>query len=106
MAFAKALNRASAQVRDNLAKWTPDSPEIKAIAKWSKADPKDVPAAMALYRFPSAEEQLSAQWLEGGAAKAMTNTASFLKSQGRIQEIKPDYAAFVTNSYVQKALGR
>ncbi len=106
VAFAKALNRASAQVRDNLAKWTPDSPEIKAIAKWSKADPKDVPAAMALYRFPSAEEQLSAQWLEGGAAKAMTNTASFLKSQGRIQEIKPDYAAFVTNSYVQKALGR
>ncbi|PIG07863.1 taurine ABC transporter substrate-binding protein [Comamonas sp. 26] len=106
VAFAKALNRASAQVRDNLAKWTPESPEIKAIAKWSKADPKDVPAAMALYRFPSAEEQLSAQWLEGGAAKAMTNTATFLKSQGRIQEIKPDYAVFVTNSYVKKAIGQ
>lgn len=106
VAFAKALNRASTQVRDNLPQWTPDSPEIKAIAKWSKADPKDVPAAMALYRFPSAEEQLSAQWLEGGAARAMTNTATFLKSQGRIQEIKPDYAAFVTNSYVKKALGR
>ena len=105
-AFAKALNRASAQVRDNLASWTPDSPEIKAIAKWSKADPKDVPAAMALYRFPSAEEQLSAQWLEGGAAKAMSNTAAFLKSQGRIQEAKPDYTAFVTDSYVKKAVAR
>lgn len=106
VAFIKALNRASTQVRDNLAKWTADSPEIKAIAKWSKADPKDVPAAMALYRFPSAEEQLGAQWLEGGAAKAMTNTATFLKSQGRIQEVKPDYAAYVTSSYVKQALGR
>lgn len=43
---------------------------------------------------------------EGGAAKAMTNTATFLKSQGRIQEVKPDYAAYVTNSYVKQALGR
>ncbi|MPN18470.1 Taurine-binding periplasmic protein [bioreactor metagenome] len=106
VAFVKALNRASAQVRDNLAKWTPDSSEVKAIAKWCKADPKDVPAAMALYKFPSAEEQLTAQWLGGGAAKAMTNTATFLKSQGRIQEVKPDYAAYVTSSYVKQAIGR
>ena len=80
VAFIKALNRASAQVRDNLATWTPDSPEIKAIAKWSKADPKDVPAAMALYRFPSAEEQLGAQWLEGGAAKAIKPMQQFIAS--------------------------
>ena len=106
VAFVKALNRASAQVRDNLGKWTPESTEVKAIAKWCKADPKDVPAAMALYKFPSAEEQLGAQWLGGGAAKAMTNTAAFLKSQGRIQEVKPDYAAFVTDVYVKKALGK
>ena len=106
VAFVKALNRASAQVRDNLAKWTPESTEVKAIAKWCKADPKDVPAAMSLYKFPSAEEQLNAQWLGGGAAKAMSNTATFLKSQGRIQEVKPDYSAFVTDAYVKKALGK
>lgn len=106
VAFVKALNRASAQVRDNLAKWTPESSEVKAIAKWCKADAKDVPAAMALYKFPSAEEQLTAQWLGGGAAKAMSNTAAFLKSQGRIQDVKPDYTAFITDAYVKKALGK
>ena len=52
------------------------------------------------------EKDMAAQWLEGGAAKAMSNTAAFLKSQGRIQEAKPDYTAFVTDSYVKKAVAR
>ena len=38
----------------NQAKWTADSPEVKAVAKWSGAKPEDVPAGMALYRFPDA----------------------------------------------------
>ena len=33
----------------------------------------------------------------------MTSTAAFWKEQGRIQEVKPDYAAFVTDAYVKKA---
>jgi taurine transport system substrate-binding protein len=34
----------------------------------------------------------------------MTNTAVFLKEQGRIQEVKPNYSAFVTDAYVKKAM--
>ena len=45
-------------------------------------------------------------WLGGGAAKAMTNTAIFLKEQGRIQELKPNYASFVTDVYVKKAMAK
>ena len=40
-----------------------------------------------------------------GAAKAMAGTANFLKEQGRVQEVKPDYSAFITTVYVQKAMG-
>jgi len=65
-----------------------------------------VPAAMALYKFPTLDEQLSARWLGGGAAKALTDTSTFLKEQGRVQEIKPNYGAFVTTTYVQKALAK
>ena len=104
VAFVKAMAKADAQYRANQVKWTADSAEVKAVAKWTKADPKDVPAAMALYRFPTLEEQLSPAWLGGGAAKAMANTALFLKEQGRIQEVKPDYSAFVTTKYVQEAM--
>src|ERR1700712_5625909 len=94
IAFVKLLAKADAEYRANVAKWTADSPQVKAVAKWTKADPKDVPAAMQLYRFPTLEEQASATWLGGGAAKAMSNTAAFLKEQGRIQEAKPDYGSF------------
>ena len=106
VAFVKALNRATEQPRAQLKGWAPDSAPIKAIAKWTKADPKDVPAAMALYRFPTAQEQLSAQWLQGGVAKAMGGTAEFLKEQGRIPAVKPSYAAYVTDAYVRKAVGK
>jgi taurine transport system substrate-binding protein len=104
VALVKALAKADADYRTNAAKWTVDSAQVKAIAKWTKADAKDVPAAMALYKFPSMEQQISAAWLGGGAAKAMTDTAAFLKEQGRIQEVKPNYGAFVTDAYVKKAM--
>ena len=106
VALVKALAKADADYRANKAKWTVDSPQVKAVAKWTKADAKDVPPAMALYVFPTAEEQMGPNWLGGGAAKAMANTAAFLKEQGRIQEVKADYRAFVTDVYVRKALGK
>ncbi|MEO7401083.1 MAG: taurine ABC transporter substrate-binding protein [Polaromonas sp.] len=106
VALVKALAKADAEYRNNTAKWTAESPQIKAVAKWSKADAKDVPASMGLYRFPDMQEQVSPAWLGGGVAKALSSTAVFLKEQGRIQEIKPSYAEFVTTTYVQKALAK
>ena len=105
VALVKALARADEDYRLHGAKWTAETPQIKAIAKWSKADAKDVPAAIALYAFPSLQEQLSANWLGGGAAQALAKTAVFLKEQGRIQEVKADYGAYVTTQYVRKAQG-
>ena len=104
VALVKALIKADDEYRQNAAKWTVDSPQVKAIAKWTKADAKDVPPAMLLYKFPTAAEQIGPAWLGGAAAKAMTDTAAFLKEQGRIQEVKPDYKVFVTDSYVKKAM--
>jgi taurine transport system substrate-binding protein len=106
VALVKALAKADDEYRTNAAKWTADSPQVKAVAKWTKADAPGVPAAMALYRFPTLAEQASPTWLGGGAAKAMTNTAVFLKEQNRIQDVKPDYSAFVTSTYVNKAMGK
>ena len=103
VALVQALAKADAEYRKDGAKWTANTPQVKAIAKMTKADAAEVPAAMSLYKFPTPAEQLSATWLGGGAAKAMTGTAAFLKEQGRIQEVKPDYAAFVTDAYVKKA---
>ncbi|MDB5848973.1 MAG: taurine transporter substrate-binding protein [Rhodoferax sp.] len=106
VAFVKALNRANEEYKASGKSWAVDSVPVKAMAKWTKANPADVGPAMALYTFPTLAEQLSPAWLGGGAAKAMAGTAAFLKEQGRVQEVKPDYSAFVTTAYVQKAMAK
>jgi taurine transport system substrate-binding protein len=110
VAMVRAMAKADADYRANKAKWTPDSAQVKAVAKWTKADPKDVPGAMALYKFPTAQEQVSPTWLGGGAkslaAKALADTAAFLKEQGRVQQVAADYSKFVTPEFAQKALGK
>jgi taurine transport system substrate-binding protein len=106
VALVKVLAKVDEQYRSNKVKWTADSAEVKAVAKWTKADAKDVPAAMALYTFPTMAEQAGPNWLGGAAVKAMSSTAVFLKEQGRIQEMKPDYKAFVTDVYIKKAMAK
>ena len=105
--FVKVLAAADARYRDNKAKWTADSPEVKAVAKWSGAKPEDVPAGMALYRFPTLAEQ-NGKWLGGGkesvAAKALAATAQFQLSQKQIEKTLPDYSAVVTDQYVKDAM--
>ncbi len=106
VALVKALAKVDEDYRSSTAKWGVDSPQAKAVAKWSKADVKDVPSSMLLYKFPTLQEQLSSTWLGGGAGKALTDTAVFLKEQGRVQELKPNYGVFVTTTYVQKAMAK
>jgi taurine transport system substrate-binding protein len=105
--FVKVLAAADQQYRANQAKWTADSPEVKAVAKWSGAKPEDVPAGMALYRFPTLAEQ-NGKWLGGGkdslAVKALAATAQFQLSQKQIEKTLPDYATAVNASYVKDAM--
>jgi taurine transport system substrate-binding protein len=104
--LVRLMAKADEDYRANKAKWTADSPEVKAVAKWSGAKPEDVPAGMALYRFPTLGEQAS-KWLGGGkdstAAKALAATAAFQLSQKQIEKTLPDYSVVVNPSYVQDA---
>jgi taurine transport system substrate-binding protein len=104
--FVKVLAASDAKYRANTAKWTADSPEVKAVAKWSGAKPEDVPAGMALYRFPTASDQAT-KWLGGGkdstAAKALTATAAFQLSQKQIEKTLPDYSVAVNPTYAADA---
>jgi taurine transport system substrate-binding protein len=107
-ALVKAIARADADYRANTKAWTADNDHVAAVAKWSGGKPADVAAAIALYGFPSLAEQASPAWLGGGAgggaAKALTETAKFLKDEGRIQQVAPDYSKSVNPAFVQGAL--
>jgi taurine transport system substrate-binding protein len=104
--FVKIMATSDDNYRKNAAKWTKDSNEVKAVAKWSGAKPEDVPAGMSLYKFPNAAEQ-STKWLGGGknstAAKALAATAEFQLSQKQIEKTLPDYSVAVNPSYAADA---
>jgi taurine transport system substrate-binding protein len=105
--FVKVLAAADDNYRKNKAKFVKDSAEAKAIAKWSGAKQEDVADSMALYAFPTAQEQAT-KWLGGGkdsiAAKALAATADFQLSQKQIEKKLPDYSTAVNPSYVQEAI--
>ena len=103
----KILAKADDDYRINKVKWTADSTQVKSVAKITGAKPEDVPAAIALYKFPTLKEQASKTWLgggkDGGAAQSLQATANFLKSQGTIGSVLADYSVGVNPIYAQKA---
>ncbi|MFC7517499.1 taurine ABC transporter substrate-binding protein [Herbaspirillum sp. GCM10030257] len=106
--FVKVLAAADADYRSNPKAWTIDSPQVKANVKLSGAEAKDVAASVALYAYPSLEDQASPAWLGGGAnggvAKALQATAQFLKAEGKIDAVAKDYGHYVTSRYVEAAM--
>ena len=65
---------ADAKYRDGGKNWKADGAEVKAIAKWVRDQkPEDVPAAIALYKFPSARG--AGGQLAGGGKAAIAASA-------------------------------
>ena len=108
VALVKAVAKADADYKANPKAWSGESDKAKAVAKWTGGKVENVPDVMKLYGFPSLKEQASAAWLGGGAngaaAKALTQQASFLKEQGRLQSVAPDYSNSVTTGWGTKAM--
>lgn len=107
VALVKIMAAYDESYRKNKAKWTKDSAEVKAVAKWSGAKPEDTPAGMALYAYVPIKEQAD-KWLGGGknsiAAKAFAATAQFLVEQKQLEKALPDYSVGVNASYIQRAM--
>jgi taurine transport system substrate-binding protein len=106
--FVRVVADADSAYRKNKAAWTADSAEVKAIVSLVGGEPAEVPEVLSLYGFPTLEEQASPRWLgggaEGGAAKALKFTSEFLKGEGRIDALQPDYGKFVTPAFAEAAL--
>jgi len=106
--FVKIMAQSDAAYRDDPGSWTPDSDKVKAIAQLAGGDAADVPATLALYDFPTMDEQASPRWLgggsEGGAAQALKFTSEFLKAEKKIERLLPDYGAVVTSEFVEAAM--
>jgi taurine transport system substrate-binding protein len=107
-AFVKVIAAADASYRDDPTSFSGDSENADKIVKMVGGDPKDVPGVLALYNFPTLEQQASCAWLGcgkgGGAARALQFTSEFLKNEKKIHSLQPDYGIFVNPSYVVAAM--
>lgn len=103
-AFARVMDEVNREYLKNPAAWTADSPQVKAIAARTGADPSQVPEILSGYTFVPLSEQVGSAWLGGSAAKVMKDTAEFLKEAKRIDKVAADYAPFVNVAAAQAAL--
>lgn len=92
---------------DYLAKpdaWSASSPQAEKISRLTGAKLGDVPLLLKGYVFPTLADQASDRFLGGETVKAIAATSEFLKEQGKIDAVLPDYSNYVTTKYVEQAL--
>ena len=106
--FVRITADADAAYLQDKAKWTADSAQVKAVVELFGGEASDIPDSLSLYGYVPPEAQASKAWLGGGgegtAVKTLQATAEFLKEQGRIDGVLPDYSKFVTAEFVEAAM--
>ena len=101
LAFTRTVGAAYAAYRADPTAWSAAS--AAAIARITGAPATEVPQLLTGYRFPLLAEQAGVDLLGGGTARAVADTAAFLKSQGKVPVVASDYAPFVTTRFVVDA---
>lgn len=98
--FSSVITKYYKSFQTDKAQWTADSDNAKQLAKLLGGTPDQQASALGNLNLLTPDVQASAAWLGGGeqsgAAQILKATAEFLKSQGKISEVLPSYAAFVT----------
>ncbi|MGL4315869.1 MAG: taurine ABC transporter substrate-binding protein [Pseudomonas sp.] len=98
-AFAKVTLDAYAGYRQDPQAWLADKDNIAKVVKLSGAKAEDIPLLLQGNVFPLAADQATV--LGAPTTQAITDTAAFLKEQGKVDAVLPDYAPYVSSQYVQ-----
>lgn len=99
--FVKLVSEADADYREKPAMYAPGTKNAMMIADSLGAKQGDVAGVLALYDYPTIDQQISKAWLGGGVAKALKSTAEFLAEQGRIDKALKSYKGAVTTKFVK-----
>ncbi|MCJ8206107.1 taurine ABC transporter substrate-binding protein [Pseudomonas sp. RGM2987] len=99
-AFAKVTLDAYAQYRKDPQAWLADASNIDKLVKLSGAKATDIPLLLQGNVYPLAADQVVS--LGAPTTQAITNTAAFLKEQGKVEAVLPDYAPYVSAKYITR----
>lgn len=98
-AFAKVTLQSFADYAAHKGQWTAESAPVQKIARLTGANAADIPELLAGAAFPDAQAQ--PELLTTQTPRAIAQTAQFLKEQGKVENVLPDYAPFVNARFVQ-----
>ncbi len=99
-AFAKVTLDAYAQYRKDPQAWLADTSNVDKLVKLSGAKASDIPLLLQGNVFPLAADQVVS--LGAPTTQAITDTAAFLKEQGKVEAVLPDYAPYVSAKYITR----
>ncbi|UCH75608.1 MAG: taurine ABC transporter substrate-binding protein [Rhodospirillales bacterium] len=102
--WIKMVAAADADYRANPNDYGPGTAKAAAIAKAVSGQADQVGGVLALYDYPTLEEQVSGTWLGGGVANALKATSEFLKSQGKIDRVLDSYKDASNPRFAKMAL--
>ncbi len=97
-AFAQVTLQAYADYRKDPQAWLANQDNVAKLAKLSGAKPSDIPVLLQGNAYPLAADQASA--LGAPTTQALTDTATFLKQQGKVEAVLPDYSPYVSAQYL------
>jgi taurine transport system substrate-binding protein len=85
----------------NPAAFSTNQDTLQKIARVSGAKLADIQTLLNSDTYPVKAAQSPLLVAGGTVAKALTDTASFLKGQGQLDQVLPDYNAYVSSRYLQ-----
>ncbi len=101
--YSQVILNSFADYAQDPQRYTAKSPEVSKIARLVGADPQSVPELLAGCKYPTKNDQLSSNFLNGGMAEATRTTAQFLFEQKRISGVLSDYNQYFSANYVELA---
>jgi taurine transport system substrate-binding protein len=97
-AFAKVTLDAYAAYRKDPQAWLAETSNVDKLVKLSGAKASDIPLLLQGNVYPLAADQVIT--LGAPTTKAITDTAVFLKEQGKVEAVLPDYAPYVSARFI------
>ncbi|MCY1418614.1 Taurine-binding periplasmic protein [compost metagenome] len=97
-AFAKVTLDAYADYRKDPKAWLADKGNVDKLVKLSGAKASDIPVLLEGNVYPLAADQANA--LGAPTTQALTDTANFLKQQGKVEAVLPDYSPYVSAKFL------
>ena len=98
-AFAKSAIDAQQPYISNPDEWLKQPANLEKLSRLSGVPEADVPGLVKGNTYLTPAQQV--QQLNGPVSKAIVDTATFLKEQGKVPAVAADYSQFVTDRFVK-----